>query len=192
MHAYRFRLLAEDQDEFLRDIDILAKQSFEDFHKFLTTLFKLNSAELASFYICDNKWRRLKELTLIDMKQDEGPEDEDEDEKPLKKSKLPVFVMNQVRIKDMIDDPHQRLIYEYDFLNPVIFYIELFKIVPGDKNRDYPLCSRSEGEFVRAPIRSRFSIEDLGEDLLTSEDDILDDMFEVDNDEGSVDEPTEW
>jgi hypothetical protein len=192
MHAYRFRLLAEDQDEFLRDIDILASQSFEDFHQFLITMFKLNSDELASFYICDNKWRRLKELTLIDMKHDEEAENEDEDEKPVKKNKLPVFVMKHVKIKDMIDDPHQRLIYEYDFLNPVVFYIELFKIVPGDKRRNYPLCSRSEGEFVRAPLRKRFALEDLGEDLLTTEDDILDDMFEVNNDEGSVDESTEW
>ena len=192
MHAYRFRLLAEDQDEFLRDIDILASQSFEDFHQFLITMFKLKSDELASFYICDNKWRRLKELTLIDMSQDEDFVDEDEDEKPVKKNKLPVFVMKQVKIKDMIDDPHQRLIYEYDFLNPVVFYIELFKIVPGDKRRNYPLCSRSEGEFVRAPLRKRFALEDLGEDLLTTEDDILDDMFEVNNDEGSVDESTEW
>ena len=192
MHAYRFRLLAEDQDEFLRDIDILASQSFEDFHQFLITMFKLKSDELASFYICDNKWRRLKELTLIDMSQDEDFVDEDEDEKPVKKNKLPVFVMKQVKIKDMIDDPHQRLIYEYDFLNPVVFYIELFKIVPGDKRRNYPLCARSEGEFARAPLRKRFAIEDLGEDLLTTEDDLLDDMFEVNNDEGSVDESTEW
>lgn len=192
MHAYRFRLLAEDQDEFLRDIDILASQSFEDLHQFLITMFNLKSDELASFYICDNKWRRLKELTLIDMKHDEEIEDEDEDEKPARKNKLPVFVMKQVKIKDMIDDPHQRLIYEYDFISPVVFYIELFKIVPGDISLDYPLCARSEGEFVRAPLRKRFALEDLGEDLLTTEDDILDDMFEVGNDEGSVDESTEW
>jgi hypothetical protein len=192
MHAYRFRLLAEDQDEFLRDIDILANQNFEELHHFLIALFKLSNDELASFYICDNKWRRMKELTLIDMSHDDDFEDEDEDEKPVKKNKLPVFVMNQVKIKDIIDDPHQRLIYEYDFLNPVVFYIELFKIVPGDKNQEYPLCFRSVGEFARAPIRKKFAIEDLGEDLLTTEDDLLDDLFEVENDEGSVEEPTEW
>ena len=77
MHAYRFRLLAEDQDEFLRDIDILANQTFEDFHRALIAMFNLNSEELASFYICDNKWRRIKELTLIDMGHDEDFDDED-------------------------------------------------------------------------------------------------------------------
>ncbi|MBE0663661.1 MAG: hypothetical protein IH597_14495 [Bacteroidales bacterium] len=192
MHAYRFRLLAEDQDEFLRDIDILANQTFEEFHRALIAMFKLDSEELASFYICDNKWRRIKELTLIDMEHDEDFDDEDEDEKPVKKNKLPVFVMNQVKIRDIIDDPHQRMVYEYDFLNPVVFYIELYKIVPGDKEQEYPLCSRSVGEFVRAPLRKRFALEDLGEDLLTTEDDMLDDMFEVNTDEGSVEEPTEW
>lgn len=192
MHAYRFRLMAEDQDEFMRDVDILANQTFEDLHHTFVSMFGLKGDELASFYICDNKWRRIKELTLIDMRHDEEFDDDDEDLKPVKKNKLPVFVMNQVKIKDMIDDPHQRLIYEYDFLNPVMFYIELIKILPGDKDISYPFCVKSVGEYVKTPLRKQFVMEDLGEDLLTTEDDLLDDTFEVDNDDNTVDEPQEW
>ena len=192
MHAYRFRLLAEDQDEFLRDIDVLAGQTFEDFHKLLISLFDLKDNELASFYICDHKWRRLKELTLIDMQQDIDFDEEEDEDKKEKKSKLPVFVMHQSKIKDMIDDPHQRLIYEYDFLNPVVFYIELIKILAADQSQSYPVCVRSNGNFVRAPQRKKFIIEDLGEDILTADDDLLDDMFEVGNDNAIVEDSTEW
>lgn len=192
MHAYRFRLLAEDQDDFLRDIDVLAGQTFEDFHKSLISMFDLKNDELASFYICDHKWRRLKELTLLDMQQDTDFEDEDDDEKKEKKNKLPVFVMNQSKVKDVIDDPHQRLIYEYDFLNPVVFYIELIKILAADKAQSYPVCVRSNGEFVRAQQKRKFTLEDLGEDLLTTEDDLLDDMFEVGNDDATLEDSTEW
>lgn len=192
MHAYRFRLLAEDQDDFLRDIDVLAGQTFEDFHKALVSMFDLKNDELASFYICDHKWRRLKELTLIDMQQDSDFEDEDDDEKKEKKNKLPVFVMNQSKVKDVIDDPHQRMIYEYDFLNPVVFYIELIKILAADKAQSYPVCVRSNGEFVRVQQKRKFTLEDLGEDLLTTEDDLLDDMFEVGNDDATLEDSTEW
>jgi len=194
MHAYRFRLLMEDHDEFLRDVDILATQTFEDLHNAFVSLFGLKTGELASFYICDYKWRRLKELTLIDMQHDEEPDHmyQDDDEKQEKKSRLPVFIMNQLKIRDMIDDPHQRLIYEYDFFNPVIFYLELIKIVPGNKEQSYPVCVKSAGEFVRLHQRKRFVLEDLGEDLLTTEDDLFDDTFEVDGDDASLGEPNSW
>jgi hypothetical protein len=192
MHAYRFRLLMENHDEFVRDVDVLANQTFEDLHSAFVSLFALKTNELASFYICDHKWRRLKELTLIDMQHDDDHDDEDDDFEREKKNKLPVFVMNQVKIKDIIDDPHQRMIYEYDFLSPVVFYIELMKIVRGRHDETYPVCVRSEGEFVRAQMQKKFAHEDFGEDLLTTEDDLLDDTFEVDNDEATLDESNNW
>ncbi len=191
MHAYRFRILVEDQDDFVRDIDVLANQTFQDFHQAFISMFNLKNDELASFYICDNRWRRMKELTLIDMSHDEEPEDSDEDDPKNIKKRLPVFVMQDVKVKDMIDDPHQRLIYEYDFLNPVIFFIELIKIVPAIQEQTYPFTVRSTGEFVRTPLRRTYTMEDLNEDLLTTEDDLLDDTFEVDNDV-TMGEENEW
>ncbi len=192
MHAYRFRLMREDHAEFVRDVDVLANQTFEDLHSAFVSLFALNTNELASFYICDHKWRRMKELTLIDMQHNEYHDDEDDDFEREKKNKLPVFVMNQAKIKDMIDDPHQRLIYEYDFLSPVVFYIELMKIVPGNPDAAYPVCVRSEGEFVRTQMQKKYAHEDFGEDLLTTEDDLLDDTFEVNNDDATLDESNAW
>lgn len=192
MHAYRFRVLAEDQDEFIRDIDILTNQTFEDLHQAFTEMFNLNNDELASFYICDHKWRRLKELTLIDMKHEEELEDIEDEDLYRTKIRLPVFVMNQVKIKDMIDDPHQRIIYEYDFLNPVILFIEMIKINKAESDQKYPLVVRSEGDFVRTPLRRTYAIEDVNEDLLTTEDDLLDDTFEVDSDDVTVEEPPMW
>ena len=33
MHAYRFRVLLEDVEDFYRDIEIAASSTFADFHK---------------------------------------------------------------------------------------------------------------------------------------------------------------
>ncbi len=191
MHAYRFRLLIEDQDDFLRDIDVLANQTFEDFNNFLLKHFELPAGELSSFYICDHKWRKLKELTLIDMQQDLD-EDDDPDEKPSERKRLPVFVMSEAKIKDIIDDPHQRIIFEYDFLNPVTLYLELMRINPAEKGKNYPLVARSSGAFTRSPVKQRVNNSEFSEDLLTSDDDLLDDMFEVDGEEAEFDESTAW
>ncbi|MGB4204647.1 MAG: hypothetical protein WBJ84_03380 [Bacteroidales bacterium] len=191
MHAYRFRILNEDQDNFVRDIDILANQTFQDFHQAFIDMFNLKNDELASFYICDSRWIRLKELTLIDMRSDEIEETDDEESKDMN-THIPVAVMKDVKIKDAIDDPHQRLIYEYDFLNPFVFYIELIKILKSEEGKTYPLVIRSVGDFVRTPARRSFVIDDLKEDLLTSEDDILDDTFEVENEDFDLTNESEW
>ncbi len=191
MHAYRFRILNEDQDNFVRDIDILANQTFQDFHQAFIDMFNLKNDELASFYICDSRWIRLKELTLIDMRHDEIEDTDDEDSKDMK-THIPVSVMKDVKIKDAIDDPHQRLIYEYDFLNSFVFYIELIKIIKSEEGKTYPLVVRSVGDFVRTPSHRNFVIDDLKEDLLTSEDDILDDTFEVENEDFDLINEPEW
>lgn len=154
MHLYRFRLLAEEQEDFLRDYDILASQTYLDFHDLIKETVELKGNELASFFICDRNWRKKKEITLMDMQTDESQAiiDDEDDDKP-KSSRLPTLEMAKVKIKDVIDDPHQRLLFEYDFLNPKTFYIELMKIIDADKNENYPKCVKSVGKIVPvAPV----------------------------------------
>ena len=88
--------------------------------------------ELASFFICDGKWNRKKEITLVDMS-----DEDDEANAPL--------VMNQCKLAESIDDPHQKMIYVYDFLNFYEFNVELLKIIPTDKKIRYPRCVRKSG-----------------------------------------------
>ncbi len=168
MHLYRFRLLYEEQEDFLRDYDILASQTFLDFHDLIKETVELTGNELASFFICDKNWRKKKEITLIDMQQSE--EDlssviDDEDEKPGRTSKMPTFEMSKVRIKDIIDDPHQRLLFEYDFLNPKTFYIELMKIVDADMKEKYPKCIKSSGKLISTVISPMPFISDEADEI---------------------------
>jgi len=132
MHVYRFRILLEDVDEFYRDIEIMASSSFEAFHKVIMESMPLEGQELASFFICDGKWRRKTEITLEDMTE-EGQEE------------VAPLVMSKCKLAEYIDDPHQKLIYVYDFLNMFEFNIELLKIIPADKNVKYPRCVRKSG-----------------------------------------------
>ncbi|WP_324464530.1 hypothetical protein [Lentimicrobium sp.] len=182
-------MLHEDQEDFLRDFDILASQSFADFHQIIKQSVELSGNELASFFVCDRNWRKKKEITLINMQDDaiSQQEEEYEDERRgPKPGRIPIAEMDKVRIKDIIDDPHQRLLYEYDFLNPKTFYIELMRILDADKTAEYPVCVKSTGKFISAVVPIP-PLEADGEDeiaLLSEFDDVLD------NEDDDLPEPT--
>lgn len=152
MHVYKFRVLSEEDEKFIRDIEIKSTQTFEDFHFIILGSLGFKGNELASFYTCDRKWNKLREITLLDMTDQKIPESDqiDEDE-TLCQEIMPMFVMKDSKINKFIEDPHQRFIYEYDFLNLRTFYIELVKIIQGEENITYPRCTLSKGKITEFP-----------------------------------------
>lgn len=149
MLIYRFKVRFEDQDDFLREIELRADQTFEDFHQAILGNLGLDPGMLASFFICDHRYRKTQEIKLIDQGNNTAePEtsDMDDDERIGAETKA---VMHKSELKDFIDDPHQRLIFLYDYLNKWTFYLELLKILPEDKQQTYPRFNRSEGPVPR-------------------------------------------
>jgi len=144
MQAYRFRLLYEDQDDFLRDIEIKPVQTFKEFHDIILKSIEIESNELASFFICDPSWNKQMEITLIDMGVKEPDLSFDDDERKPVNVPIPVKIMDDVKIREVIEDPHQRMLFEYNFLNPRVFFIELLKIVDADSKKQYHLCVKKE------------------------------------------------
>jgi hypothetical protein len=189
MHIYKFRLLSDVNDEFVRDIEIQASQTFEEFHKIITDCVNLNKNELASFHICDQKWNKLREITLIDMM--DGHEMEEEEKQPV----MDTYIMKDALIKDFIDEPHQRLLYEYDFLNMQTFFIELLSVFKQkDESLSYPRCTRSKGELKDdlppPPLAEPEDEDELTDQLLKDFDELLDDTFDYKSDsENNVDLP---
>ena len=171
MHIYKFRMLAEDNEEFIRDFEIQGAQNFEDFHNVITRTVNLNGNELASFYICDQKWNKLIEITLLDMVEPEAEEKLGES--------FDTYVMSDSRIRDFINEPHQRLLYEYDFLDMKTFYIELLSVYKQKEEGSYPRCSLSKGNLDQeiTPEELQAEEEDLRNDLLGDFDDLLGDRI---------------
>ncbi|MBO4504242.1 MAG: hypothetical protein J5730_05485 [Bacteroidales bacterium] len=143
MYYYKFRVYYDEVEDFVRDVEILANDNFESFHKLLYDCIGLKGNEFAAFSICDPKWNKQKEITLMDTSDDEiteEPEYDDMDEYSTK-SHLPTFVMSESILKDFISDPHQHIMYEYDFMNPKVFYIELQKVLQTDDPKGFPRCT---------------------------------------------------
>lgn len=133
MAVYRFRIIIEDHEDVFREIEIKATQTFEDLHKIIQEAFKFDSSQLASFYMSDDSWRKGKEITLMDM-SDEGDD---------KSSRAPI--MSKSILADFIDDPHQKIIYVFDFLAMWTFYLEMVKIAKEEPKATYPRITRSSG-----------------------------------------------
>ncbi len=170
MYIYKFRLLYDEIEGFVRDYEIGAKQTFKDFHDIILQSIKgLDPKELASFYICDRKWNKLKEITLYDMDSEvEGFQNEtaetdgEEQDQYLVTEKT---VMSDAIISQYINDPHQRIIYEQDFLHLHTFYIELIRSMQGKEDRSYPVCTHSSGEFPKPINLKDMEFDDMADDL---------------------------
>ena len=180
MYFYKFRVYYDEVEDFVRDIEILSNDNFENFHKILLSSIGLDGQELASFYICDSKWNKQKEISLMDMGDDsekEDPEYEEGDEFSLR-SKLPISVMKDSLLKDFITDPHQHIMYEYDFLNPKVFYIELLKVLTAEEGVQYPRCTNKVKELPKQMKQQPLPNPDDGFDELLEEEDDMEGGFE--------------
>ncbi len=189
MHIYKFRLLSDISDEFVRDIEIQGTQTFEDFHNSIVKCTNLNNQDITSFQICDQKWNKIKEITLIDMLA--GVEEVEEDKKA--EAIVETFIMKDSRIKDFIDEPHQRLIYVYDFLNMNALYIELLSVYRQKDEVEFPRCVLNRGELIQQAIPQTIlssldedDDEEPSEDQIEDIDGLLDDTFDFKEDADSI------
>ncbi|MCQ2283679.1 MAG: hypothetical protein MJZ57_02120 [Bacteroidales bacterium] len=179
MYYYKFKVYYDEVEDFVRDVEILANDNFESFHKLLYDCIGLKGNEFAAFSICDPKWNKQKEITLMDTSDEEmveEPEYEEEDSYSTK-THLPSFVMRDAVLKDFISDPHQHIMYEYDFMNPMIFYIELQKVLKTDEDPLlFPRCTYKSQELpVQLKAVNLPDPDDLDLDL--EDDDDEDDLY---------------
>ena len=183
MYYYKFKISFDDVEDFERNIEILSSDNFESFHHILYESIGLKGHELASFSICDTKWNKKQEITLIDMQDDRESEipDYEEEEEFSTSSNLPKFIMKDAVLKDFITDPHQYIIYEYDFINPKVFYIELLKTLQAKEGAVYPSCTLSSGVLPAETTDGNEKSSHLEDEFLNE---FLDEIDEGDLDDG--------
>jgi len=194
MYYYKFKILFDEVEDFERHIEILASDNFESFHQILYDSIGLTGHELAAFSICDTKWNKKQEITLIDMQDEretETPTYDDEEEFSTS-SNIPKYVMKEAVLKDFITDPHQHIMYEYDFIRPKVFYIELLKTLPVKENMVLPQCTLFTGTIPKPEDQQIIQQEDefLSEFLDEVDEDDFDGTFT--EDQIWDDSPTEF
>ncbi len=144
---YRFIIISDEVDGFMREIQIDADAKFLELHKLILESCGYEDNQLTSFTICENGWEKGQEITLEEMDTDA-----DED----------CYIMAETELSQFLEDEKQHLLYTFDPLADRVFFIELSEIKTG-KNLKEGKITRSIGEppaqtldfdemFARNPI----------------------------------------
>lgn len=133
---YRFVIISDEIDNFVREIQIDPEATFFDFHKAILASTGYSDDQMTSFFICDDNWEKEKEITLEEM--DTNPE-------------IDSWVMKDTSLNELIEDEKQKLLYVFDYVTERCFFIELWEIITG-KEIDSPQCTRKEGEAPKQAI----------------------------------------
>ena len=180
MNIYKFHLVADEQDDFFREIEVKGSLTFRQLHDFLVKNLDLKKDELASFFLVDDFWNRMVEITLIDMAVEAKPDDEEGEAEP------EIYLMDEVKIERFVKEIGQKLIYEYDFLQLHAFHLELAGFVESVPRRHYPHITAAEGTLE---LEDNLDIGDdtqrLKQELLDEFDALVSDDMEDDDDDSS-------
>jgi hypothetical protein len=131
MAVYKFKVYFEDYDDIYRVIEIKSTQTFLDLHKGILASINFDEKQLASFFMSNDSWKKGQEITLEDMSE-EGAE--------------PIPVMKDAKLSKYIIDPHQKILYVYDFIECWSMLIELTSISKDENPKTkYPVCIKSVG-----------------------------------------------
>jgi len=73
---------------------------------------------------------------------------------------LPVILLKDAKLRDYINDPHQRFIFVYDYLANWTFHCELISIEETKTTLNYPAVIKSEGIAPRQREDNKFKLLD--------------------------------
>ena len=60
---YRFTLISDEAEGFMREIQIDPDATFFDFHQAILKSVNFKDNQMTSFFICDEDWEKEKEIT---------------------------------------------------------------------------------------------------------------------------------
>lgn len=126
---YHFKIISQESKNFKLEVELADNQSFFDFHTIIQKSLGYESHQLASFFISDGKWLKLKEISMLDLGMNGAA----------------YFIMQKTRLQDLIHSKNQKLIYTFDFLNDRSLFIELTEIIM-EKNLKEPLVTSKTGD----------------------------------------------
>ena len=127
---YRFTIISDEVDDFVREIQIDPEATFFDFHEAILQSVGYANDQMTSFFICDDDWEKEKEVTLEEM--DDNPE-------------IDSWVMKETPISELIEDEKQKLLYVFDYMTERCFFIELTEIITG-KDMNGAKCTKKAGD----------------------------------------------
>ena len=132
----QFRMLSDENDNFVRDYEVMYDLTLFDFHRFILESLEYEDC-MASFFTADSHWQPLREFTAVDMGQS------NDDEAPIP--------MEKVLLAQLVRNNRDRLIYQFDMFSERAYYLELVGAKEAEAGFEYPRVA-----FENAPAPDQF------------------------------------
>lgn len=126
---YQFQIVSQEVQNFRLEVALDDKHSFFDFHSIIQKSVGFESHQLASFFVSNKRWRKLVEISMLDLGINGAA----------------FYIMQKTKLRDLLQNKGQQLIYTFDFLNDRSFFIELIGIIM-EKNLNEPLVALKQGD----------------------------------------------
>lgn len=123
---YRFVVLSDEDETFVREFEFLDSQTLLDFHNAIQEELEFDRSQIASFYMATESWEKEEEFTLFDMGSGSS-------------------TMENAILEDIIFRKNQKLLYVFDFFNDRALYVEYVGEAKQDPDTEYPVCTSSKG-----------------------------------------------
>ncbi len=178
----KFRLISHEEDDFVRDFEVLSDQTFFDLHVAIQKDLHYDTSQIASFYLCNSQWEKEKEITLFDISEE--PE-------------IEMLVMDSAKFSDHIKEKKQRLLYVFDVFNERVFFIETVDMHLTKQYKEYPVCTFSQGcppqQILMDQVFPIKGVDDFDDTMIELLDDDFGDGFFPDSDFGNslIDDDTQ-
>ena len=134
--VFKFRMLSDENDNFVRDFEIAADSTLLDLHDFIIAMLGYDPC-MASFFTANDRWEPTEEYSSLDMGEDAGSGD----------SNAPKL-METTHLESILTHLHDRLIYLFDPFNQRAYYMELIEAKDPQEGMKYP---RVQFEHSPAP-----------------------------------------
>lgn len=132
--VFLFKMLSDENDNFVRDYEVPYDMNLLDLHKFICANLKYDPDNMVSFFTSNAQWEKLQEYTLFDM----GEDVESETGQPIP--------MESVVIGQLIHKKHDRLIYLFDMFAERGLFLELMEAKKAEAGVTYPRVALTEAE----------------------------------------------
>lgn len=164
--VFKYRMLSDESDHFVRDFEVFPDMKLSEFSDFLLDVLRYDKC-MVSIFKADGQWRPIEEFSEIDLGEDipGAPRS-----------------MESVRLMDVTSDFNERLIYTFDMLNNRSYYLELLDMQRPQADLKYPRVA-----FEHAPVPDQYDPE-ATEDSGSIFEEMMSDYNEFDGDDGYDDE----
>ena len=158
---YRFVVLSDEDESFVREFEFLDSHTLLDFHNMIQDELEFDKSQMASFYLATDNWEKEEEFTLFDMGTGSS-------------------TMEVAVLEDIIFRKNQKLLYVFDFFNERALFVEYTGEAKEVDGREYPACTNSKGIPPKQVVFGSSSRK-LYNNIVVSDDDEDEDETEVDD-----------